>query len=157
TQPLPTWVAWYAHHLPGWFQTLSALVMFAVELLVPLLIFAPRRVRLAACGAMAVLQVLIAVTGNYGFFNLLTLALCVLLLADQALPRRWRASAAAASLARARPAWRDRLGASVAGMLFVLSCIVFSGTLGLAIPWPGPVLKLLDLADPFRSINGYGL
>ena len=157
TQPLPTWVAWYAHQLPGWFQTLSALVMFAVELLVPLMIFAPRRLRLAACGAMAALQVLIAVTGNYGFFNLLTLALCVLLLDDQALPRRWRGSVAVVGMDRARRAWPRRLGAFMAAILFVLSGIVFSGTLGLAIPWPVPVLKLLDLADPFRSINGYGL
>ena len=23
TQPLPTWISWYAHQLPDWFQSLS--------------------------------------------------------------------------------------------------------------------------------------
>lgn len=155
TQPLPTLLAWYAHQLPGWFHSLSTLVMFGVELLAPLLIFAPRRLRLGACAAMAALQVLIAATGNYGFFNLLTLALCVLLLDDQALPRRWRDRGEAATLPHARFSRRART--TLAGAFFVLSGVVFSGTLGLRIPWPEPVLQLLDVASSFRSINGYGL
>src|SRR4029077_4412231 len=43
TQPLPTPVAWYASQLPEWFQKFSVVFMFGVELGVPLLIFAPRR------------------------------------------------------------------------------------------------------------------
>ena len=82
TQPLPTWVGWYAHQLPQWFQRLSVAVMFGIEILVPFLIFAPRRLRHLGCFALVGLQILIAVTGNYGFFNLLTLILCVLLLDD---------------------------------------------------------------------------
>jgi len=63
--------------------------MFAIEGLVPFLIFAPRRIRFAACAAMTALQILILATGNYGFFNLLALALCLLLLDDGIWPRRW--------------------------------------------------------------------
>src|SRR5262249_17992521 len=37
TQPLPPWSAWYAHHLPPWFQSFSVGVMFAIEGLVPFL------------------------------------------------------------------------------------------------------------------------
>ena len=33
TQPLPTPLAWYAHQLPDWFQQLSVLSMFGIELL----------------------------------------------------------------------------------------------------------------------------
>ena len=157
TQPLPTPLAWYAHQLPGWFHSLSTVVMFSAELLAPLLIFAPRRLRLGACAAMAGLQVLIAATGNYGFFNLLTLALCVLLLDDQALPSRWRGRGEAASPERTRLSWRGASSAALAAALFLLSAIVFSGTLGLRIPWPRPILQALDVADSFRSINGYGL
>ena len=59
--------------------------MFGIELFVPFLIFAPRRPRQFACLAVVFLQVLIFLTGNYCFFNLLAMALCVLLLDDAAL------------------------------------------------------------------------
>ena len=39
-------------------------------------------------------QVLIAATGNYAFFNVLTIALCVFLADPAWLPRRWRPTAA---------------------------------------------------------------
>ena len=46
TQPLPHVVSWFAHQLPAWLHRVVALQMFAIELAVPLLIFAPRRWRL---------------------------------------------------------------------------------------------------------------
>ncbi len=85
TQPLPTWIGWYAHQLPAWVQAASATAMFGIELFVPFLIFAPRRLRQWACLALVFFQVLIFLTGNYGFFNLLTITLCLLLLDDAAL------------------------------------------------------------------------
>ena len=78
TQPLPTWFGWwYAHQLPEWFQKISVLGMFAVELVVPFLIFGPRRLRTAGCIGLIGLQALIILTGNYCFFNLLTIVLCL--------------------------------------------------------------------------------
>src|SRR6266545_2140670 len=50
TQPLPPWTAWFVSHSPIWFHKFSCFVMFAVELGAPLLIVAPRRLRLIACG-----------------------------------------------------------------------------------------------------------
>jgi len=91
TQPLPTWIGWYAHQLPMTWQRASTLVMFVTELVVPWLILAPRRLRLVACGCLVALQLLIAATGNYGFFNLLALLLCLLLCDDAVWPRAWRA------------------------------------------------------------------
>jgi len=82
TQPLPTWIGWYAHQMPVWFHEASCAVMFAVELGAPFLIFAPRRLRAWGCGILLALQGLIVLTGNYTFFNLLTVALCLLLLDD---------------------------------------------------------------------------
>ena len=104
TQPLPTWIGWYAHQLPAWFQKASTLVMFGIELLVPFLIFAPRRLRQFACGALVFLQVLIMLTGNYCFFNLLTIALCLLLLDDAALKRLVPSSLRRPSALNPRPA-----------------------------------------------------
>jgi len=87
TQPLPPWTAWYASHLPAWFQKLSVLFMFACEGVAPFLLFGPRRARHVGVAAIAALQVLILLTGNYGFFNLLALALCVPALDDGVLSR----------------------------------------------------------------------
>ena len=42
TQPLPTWIAWYANLAPLWFMKFSCAAMFAIELGAPFLIFTPR-------------------------------------------------------------------------------------------------------------------
>jgi len=87
TQPLPTLFSWYMHQLPEWFQKFSVGVMFFIELVIPFLVFAPRRIRLFAAVSIVGLQVLIFLTGNYNFFNLLTVALCLFLLDDAFLTR----------------------------------------------------------------------
>jgi hypothetical protein len=83
TQPLPTPLAWVAAQLPEWFQKFSVGVMFIIELIVPFLFFAPRKLRFAAACCTVFFQTMIMLTGNYTFFNLLTILLCVLLLDDQ--------------------------------------------------------------------------
>jgi hypothetical protein len=85
TQPLPTPPAYFAAMLPEWIHRVSTGGVFFVELLVPFLIFLPRRFRLAACAAIVLFQLLIAFTGNYAYFNFLTIALCLFLLDDQVL------------------------------------------------------------------------
>ncbi|XP_052495915.1 lipase maturation factor 2 [Budorcas taxicolor] len=83
TQCLPTPAAWFAHHLPVWLHKLSVVATFLIEIAVPPLFFAPvRRLRLAAFYSQVLLQVLIVTTGNYNFFNLLTLVLTTALLDD---------------------------------------------------------------------------
>ena len=68
--------------------------MFAIELVLPFFLFGPRRARLFAVGGIATLQLLIALTGNYGFFNLLTLLLCLMCVDDAV----WRQVGAVKSL-----------------------------------------------------------
>jgi len=95
TQPLPTGPAWYAHWLPEWVHRVMTLAIIAIELLVPWLIFVPERwagrwsrvARHGACALLVLGQLAIALTGNYGFFNLLAIVLCVALLDDAALQR----------------------------------------------------------------------
>src|SRR5260370_5231969 len=82
SQPLPTMFGWWADQSPGWFKDFSVAFCLVVEIIVPFFIWAPRRPRLIAAGLMFFLQVVIAVTGNYCFFNLLTIALCLLLIDD---------------------------------------------------------------------------
>src|SRR2546425_5462471 len=88
TQPLPPWTAWYAQQLPPWMHRAMTLGMFVIELGAPWLSFAPprfARLRLTAFLLLVLGQLGIAVTGNYGFFNLLSLTLCVPLLDDAVL------------------------------------------------------------------------
>lgn len=120
TQPLPPWTAWYFHHLPGAFQKLSVLVMFAVELVSPALIFAGRRPRLIAFWGIVSLQLLIAFTGNYGFFNWLTIALAFSLLDDR------RLGFSAMETSSAAPKSRHALAAVLCAVL-VPSSIYLAG------------------------------
>lgn len=126
TQCIPTPLAWFAHQLPVWWQKLSVVGTFVIEIPVPLLFFSPvRRLRLGSFYLQVdensglspkniiyraalinmptafffmclrqlslyfgfvlqvLLQVLIILSGNYNFFNLLTLTLCLSLLDDR--------------------------------------------------------------------------
>lgn len=162
TQPLPTWLGWYAYQLPGWFHRASTLVMFVIELGLPVLIFAPRRLRQVPCVGFILLQVLILLTGNYGFFNLLTIALCLLLLDDAALlrlaPARW---VPVIKLQLGKPAagrrWPRGLLVALSGAVLGLSLMQFPGFFGLRIPWPTPMRTFQSWAAPFQSLNSYGL
>ncbi|XP_032666182.1 lipase maturation factor 2-like [Odontomachus brunneus] len=84
SQCIPTPLAWYAHHLPTWFLRLSTVFTNVIELAIPLLFFFPDiKVRRVAFCAQVFLQICIIITGNYNFFNFLTICLCISLLNDQ--------------------------------------------------------------------------
>jgi predicted DCC family thiol-disulfide oxidoreductase YuxK len=158
TQPLPTWIGWFVHQLPDFVLTAACAVMFAIELVLPFLIWAPRRLRHFACAGMLLLQVLILLTGNYTFFNWLTIALCLLLLSDDAWPAwlRNRVSCVPAPPA-SRHVW-VRAAVPVAAWI-ILFCgaarmpYAFSATWSL----PTPVGYVLRAFDPLRIGQNYGL
>src|SRR5205085_4662195 len=52
SQPLPTVIGWWADQHPGWFKHFSVGFCLLVEIIVPLFIWAPRRLRLIACGLL---------------------------------------------------------------------------------------------------------
>uniref|UniRef100_U3ESK7 Lipase maturation factor n=1 Tax=Micrurus fulvius TaxID=8637 RepID=U3ESK7_MICFL len=84
TQCIPTPSAWFAHQLPIWLQKLSVVATYVIEIAIPPLFFVPlRRLRLFAFYTQVLLQALIIVTGNYNFFNLLTVVLSFSLLDDE--------------------------------------------------------------------------
>ncbi len=159
TQPIPTPLAWYFNQFPGWFQQLSCLFMFGVELAVPFLIFGPRRWRPWAFGFLVSLQVLILLTGNYCFFNWLTLGLCFFTLEDGAHPRWWKGRWAALREKLKRPSkpWPSWVTLPVAALVLYLSLIQMIYTLGGRFPLPGILSLPVQLAEPFRSVNSYGL
>ena len=165
TQPLPTWVGWYAHNAPEWFGVLSVGVMFLIELAVPFAILAParfRRMRMAGCALLCLLQVLIAATGNYGFFNLLAVVLYLSLLDDHAVARMLRLGVSNAGMPRSprrpAPTWRRWARAGATALLAGLTVLAFVREVRR--PAPAPVwvdVVLDDWLGRFRSVNGYGL
>jgi hypothetical protein len=125
--------------------------MFTVEGLVPFLILAPRRIRFVAAAVLAGFQAVIALTGNYGFFNLLTVALCILLLDDGVWPGR--ATGVETPSGSRWPAWVLRPALT---LLLVVSLVPLLGTTRLPVRL-GPVADLFRFLSPFRSVNRYGL
>lgn len=76
TQPLPNAISWFAHQLPDEIKRLGVLDTHIVEIIMPLLFFAPlRSLRIFAGIRIHVLMLIIALTGNYNFFNLLTIVI----------------------------------------------------------------------------------
>ena len=159
TQPLPAWTSWYMHQLPPPVHFWAAAGMFVIEVAIPWLIFLPARftrARLAAAALMISLQAGIAATGNYGFFNLLTVVLYLALLSDW--PRR-----------RERP-WPPTGGAAIwhllaSGAAVVIACFSVMATFReIDVTWgrPGPLqytwsASAMSFVAPLNSINGYGL
>ncbi len=162
TQPLPTWVGWYAHQLPVWFHEASVVLTLAIELFVPFLIFGPRRARLFAAGAFVFLMVVIGLTGNYNFFNLLTVALCVLLVDDATLlrfvPRRSRERLLAVDIRPRLPVWfRVHEGAAVLALSIASLGIVASRVWPERELVPRWVQRIQESGRPFVACNSYGL
>jgi len=152
TQPLPTPLAWVAAKLPELFQKFSVLAMFFIELLAPFFIFTTRKLRAIAAGLIVFLQLLIAGTGNYAFFNLLAIALCIPLLDDSFLnsvsPRRLRGI-----FDHPRVALKARKYFHIA-----VACLLIPLTLGQLLGPVIPPLRLLNIiTEPFGISNGYGL
>ena len=158
TQPLPTVLGWWADQSPEWFKKFSVAFCLVVEIIVPFVIWAPRRLRITACALLVLLQLIIGATGNYNFFNFLTIALCLLLIDD----------AAAASLSRGVP----KIGTATErrGNKFSERAATYALTVVLILTLPFNVwficssFKTFPQApgfvrsiEPLRIINGYGL
>ncbi len=88
TQPIPASTSWWFHHLPAGFQSTSLWACMFIELAVPFAFFAPRRLRHVAALLQILLQLALMISGNYGFFNLLTIVLCLPLFDDTFWPPR---------------------------------------------------------------------
>jgi hypothetical protein len=157
TAPLPTALAWYAHHMPTWWHHLESWGALVLELLVPLLFFAGRRARLAAAGALTAFQLVNLLTANYGFFVYLTLALHLFLLDDGDvawLVARLRRPVRAASDTSPRLV---RVGALLLAVYAMGSAI--EGYDAFARPGPGMdgLAPLREAYAPFRVLNVYHL
>jgi lipase maturation factor 1 len=163
TQPLPTPIAWYMIQAPLWFQQASTALVFVVELGLPFLMFGPRRLKQVAAFGTIGLQILILLTGNYTFFNLLAIALCLFLLDDQFFKRSRTPNVemplpAASSSRRTKPVvTHSNRYVSYALFVFVmiLSITGLAGMFGIRLP--AFVYATISPAAPFGVVNQYGL
>lgn len=159
TQPIPVALSWWFAQLPSAFHLFSLAAVFFIELVLPFFIAGPRRLRMVAFWGFTLLMILIMASGHYGFFNLLTLALCFSLVDDSWWPARWRTSAE-----RSRTIAPDRCLAETIHRKVLpvfAALVVLLTTLQLLIVLravqPSAVATVLGPFMPFRSANSYGL
>lgn len=170
TQPIPTWTAWHAHHLPEGFHLFSIWPMYFVEIILPFAVFFGRFGRLVAAIGFAGLMGLILVTGNYTYFNWLTIVLCLPLVHDRLWPKRLL------SWLRFQPegipdppVWKIRgikLGLAAPGLI-ILALLNLHVVLSDLHRAPKPMLakdptpawldSFRGAFEPFRLASGYGL
>jgi hypothetical protein len=85
--PLPTWIGWYAEHLPHWFHAATVAGTLGLELGLVFMMFFLRRVRLICFFIVTPWEIGVILTANYTFLNYLVLSLGFLLLDDRFLLR----------------------------------------------------------------------
>ena len=160
TQPLPTWTAWWIDQLPRDAHRAATLATHVLELLFPLLIFAPRPARLVGFSGLVLLQLLIMATGNYNFFNALAIVLSFLLLDDRA----WSAILGPDVVGAVSGVPGPGAGWARTAAVLALAALVL--TVGAARLWrtlrpdaghPALLRGLLHRLDPLRTVNSYGL
>ena len=172
--PLPSWIGWYAQHLPHRFHAATVWFTFAAELVLCWLVFLPRRFRIAAFCILTPFQIGIILTANYAFLNYIVLSLGFLLLDDRfveaILPVGIRTLVGDRAQRRegtdpGRERWQRRWRAILAPFQVLVAGILLStvfyvttnGLLGIFLshyPLPTYPVRLLE---PFRIANQYGL
>ncbi len=150
TQPNPGPLSALFHFMPRWTHTAGVLANHLAELVAPLGVFGPRRVRLAAGLVIVVFQVLIILSGNLSFLNWLTIVAALACFDDAALrrlvPRRFRGTPSVPALpTRARRITIAALGA-VVGLLSIPPAVNLLSS-----------RQLMNASfEPFGLVNTYG-
>ncbi len=153
TQPLPNRISWYMAQLPLAFQKFSTGFVLAVELVVPFFVFAPRRIRLFGGWCLLVLQVLIFLTGNYTFFNLLAMALCLFLWDDRDFERWLKPQAEPPAPQVGWIGWGRRFHLPIVVAVLLISI----GLARMVETFFSVPVGLVRYSAPFEIVNSYGL
>ncbi len=158
TQPLPNPLAYYAYRLPTAVLDFFTAATLLIELFVPFLLFCPKRLRYTGVGLLMLLQVTIILTGNYAFFNLLTLAICFWGLDDAVFEplRKFLERRIPFGQVRFRSATRLRLAGSLA-LLFLIAVGLIQVLQTFDRGWTRALDSHLRWMAPFELVNGYGL
>ncbi len=152
TQPLPTWTSVLGNEWPLGVQKVLCAIMFVLELPVPLLVFGPRRARLAGAIGLATMQLGLIAAGNYSYFNWLTIVLSLPLLDDRALASVVKSFVSSPAQPRPRPSAFVWTGWAVAALYAFFSVTAFARRFTVA----PPLESVRSLLAPFHAINAYG-
>src|SRR5579863_860429 len=159
TQPLPTPLAWYAAQLPALvLKAVTGSALF-IELVLPFLIFCPRRLRFVAAAGILLLQISISLTGNYNWFNLQTLLLCLILFDDAALGRTLPPRLLGVAQARSRSREPRRAATIAVNVIAALMVFVSLAQMDERFGGSPPTLAAAigRLIEPLQIVNPYGL
>jgi len=159
TQPLANIISWYAHQLPELFQKTSVLIMFVIELIIPFFIFSKRRLRIIAAFIFITFQILIILSGNYCFFNLLTILLCFWLIDDQVWSKIFKKTIASLKEFKEKTFfhWPKKILVSVSIFILLLSSLHFLRTLRFQPSILKPLHYLVWITHPLHISSSYGL
>lgn len=158
--PLPTYVAWYAYRLPRWVFQGVILIVFVTEIVLPFGVFVTGDTRLVVAGVTALLMIGIQVVSNFGYFNLLTIVLCLPLLDHSA-------SLFNTTLAtvQAYPVTHTVIAVLAVGGLLNLpfnswctqTWLHWPSLLRVRLPGVQPLLRFYRALLRFRFVNAYGV
>ncbi len=149
TQPLPHIGSWYAHFLPQWCHTAGTAWTLLTELIVPFFIFLPRKWKITAALLTVMMQIIIIMTSNHAFVNLLVIVLCLLLIDDKCLHRL------VPILQKKQPV--SHASRFKNGLILGISSLIIMTSLGSASmllmqrPLPQPILKWVN------TVHQYGV
>ena len=160
SQPIPSPLGWRAARLPRPLLVWSHALLFIAEMLLPFAVFVPGWPRLAAAGVFTALMISIQVMGNFGFFNILVVVLCVPLFDPRAVT--------AQTLTPLASPYGGLLTLVVAWSVLAGLCHLPFNT-WVARGWtewpvwgafrgvPGAILAVLRGMMPFRTVHAYGV
>lgn len=178
--PLPTWIGWYAQHLPHWFHATTVVATLVMELGLIWVILLPRRFRIVLFFIVTCWEAGVITTANYCFLNYLVLSLGILLLDDGFLarfaPKQWKeplavlqpappvqepAPASPAKTGIVQALLRPQFSAFKLAISALMLTWIFYATsvelLWMLVPrFPLPTTPIMAL-EPFRIANQYGL
>ena len=159
TQPLPHALSWYFHQIPPILLKIATALMFFIELVVPFFIFMGRRLRHSAGILFMVFMLVIILSGNYTFFNFLTVVLCLSLF-DNEFYRRWLVVLPMRFLKKGNLSLLGKTWGIIQKVICLL--MVTLAFITECRRWPPisqfPVISNLNsFVRPFRSVNTYGL
>ncbi len=153
TQPNPHPLSPVFHHMPLWFHQAGVLFNHFVELIVPVFLFGPRRVRHLGATLIVTFQVILILSGNLSFLNWLTLVVTLGCFDDSFWARLAPSSMREWALARSEQSSPTKARRVVTWALVVVVAL-------LSIQ---PVVNMVSSRqmmntsfDPLRLVNSYG-
>lgn len=160
SQPVPTLLGWYAESTPAAFRIGLGAVLLASQLVVPFLVFMPRRIRVAACGVLILQHLALMAIGLYLMTGLITITVCITLLDDAfwrgLLPRasKWMRRKGDVPASATSPLRSFAVGMAAVPIVTLSAMQLMTPFWG-SNHWPERARTVAALLEPFHIVNTY--